>query len=589
LVALVLAVSPVRGDAVTILQPGPGLNNGTDDGSTNRGKDAGLQVEAGGNAGTNEVMLLYHSPCNVGLHPAYLAFNVGGLPAEDVRSAKIAVYAQVYFNGSGWPWQVSPVLSLHRVIQPWSELDVTLGSGPSFDDTAIEIKTVTTVGGGSWGSPFMEYEGWLEFDVTALYRDWVSGAQANHGVMFRIDNEYCANGDEFVLFTSDYAADATLRPKLVVTSTSTTITLQPGPGLNDNLDTGNAVGGKDSAFVWPDGSNSGADEVLRLYNSPCNIGVTPAYLGFDLEGIPAGGLTAAKIAIYTSVYWNGSGWPWQVSPVLSLRRVTQPWGEMEVTAVHQPACDETPLASHTITTVGGGTSGSVFMEYQGWLEFEVTDLCRAWLTGILPNDGVMFRIDNEYCANGDECVLFSSDYAADPSLRPKLVLRFSGGGNGAPSIASQPQSVTNLAGTTAAFEVRATGTEPLTYQWLKEGVTIPNATGSVLRIAGVQVSDAGNYTVVVTDANGLSATNSTPAVLAVVPGFALAVHLEVQGAIVTLSWQGLERARYQARVSNDLANWTDYGPPLEGVFGVMSIQCPSSSAPSQFFRVLATQ
>src|SRR5437667_12018738 len=38
-------------------------------------------------------------------------------------------------------------------------------------------------------------------------------------------------------------------------------------------------------------------------------------------------------------------------------------------------------------------------------------------------------------------------------------------GFGQPVITSQPQSVTNLAGTTATFFVTATGTPPLAYQW----------------------------------------------------------------------------------------------------------------------------
>src|ERR1019366_317546 len=41
-----------------------------------------------------------------------------------------------------------------------------------------------------------------------------------------------------------------------------------------------------------------------------------------------------------------------------------------------------------------------------------------------------------------------------------------------PAITGQPQSRTNIAGTTAAFSVTATGTAPLSYQWLKNGVSL---------------------------------------------------------------------------------------------------------------------
>jgi hypothetical protein len=62
---------------------------------------------------------------------------------------------------------------------------------------------VDTVGG-SYPVPFLEFRGWLRFDVTSLYRAWVDGSTENLGVEASIDNSYCVNGDEFVVYTSDY-------------------------------------------------------------------------------------------------------------------------------------------------------------------------------------------------------------------------------------------------------------------------------------------------------------------------------------------------------------------------------------------------
>ncbi len=89
----------------------------------------------------------------------------------------------------------------------------------------------------------------------------------------------------------------------------------------------------------------------------------------------------------------------------------------------------------------------------------------------------------------------------------------------APKIAASPQSLTNLAGTTASFTVTATGTAPLNYQWRFNGNNLANsgrvsgATSTNLTITGVQLADAGNYTVVVTNAYG--AVTSSVAVLTV--------------------------------------------------------------------------
>jgi len=82
-----------------------------------------------------------------------------------------------------------------------------------------------------------------------------------------------------------------------------------------------------------------------------------------------------------------------------------------------------------------------------------------------------------------------------------------------PSITSQPQSRTNVVGTSATFNVAANGTVPLSYQWQFNGVNIGGATGSSLSIDGVQPSDAGSYTVVVTNLGG--SVSSAAAVLTV--------------------------------------------------------------------------
>ncbi len=50
----------------------------------------------------------------------------------------------------------------------------------------------------------------------------------------------------------------------------------------------------------------------------------------------------------------------------------------------------------------------------------------------------------------------------------------------APTITTQPASQTVTAGQTATFNVAATGTAPLSYQWKKNGTAISGATSSVL-------------------------------------------------------------------------------------------------------------
>ena len=72
----------------------------------------------------------------------------------------------------------------------------------------------------------------------------------------------------------------------------------------------------------------------------------------------------------------------------------------------------------------------------------------------------------------------------------------------APVITVQPAGLTNNPGTTATFTVEATGTAPLDYRWSFNGTNLPDATHSSLTLTNVQITDAGNYTVKVTNPAG---------------------------------------------------------------------------------------
>src|SRR2546425_850180 len=73
----------------------------------------------------------------------------------------------------------------------------------------------------------------------------------------------------------------------------------------------------------------------------------------------------------------------------------------------------------------------------------------------------------------------------------------------APLITVQPTNQTNCAGTTAAFSVTATGTDPLSYQWyFNETSALADATNATVSLANAQAATAGNYTVVITNVEG---------------------------------------------------------------------------------------
>jgi hypothetical protein len=91
----------------------------------------------------------------------------------------------------------------------------------------------------------------------------------------------------------------------------------------------------------------------------------------------------------------------------------------------------------------------------------------------------------------------------------------------APTISSQPASITVAAGSTAKFSVSASGTAPLSYQWRKNGSAISGATATTYTTPATTASDNGStFAVVVSNSAGsvtsssatLTVTSSSPAI-----------------------------------------------------------------------------
>jgi choice-of-anchor C domain-containing protein len=91
--------------------------------------------------------------------------------------------------------------------------------------------------------------------------------------------------------------------------------------------------------------------------------------------------------------------------------------------------------------------------------------------------------------------------------------RFVSGASNAPTIIIQPKGVIAMAGDTVTLSVRAAGSQPIQYQWIKEGEALLSATNSSLLLANLSLNDAGNYWAVV--ANNYGAVTSSVALVQV--------------------------------------------------------------------------
>jgi hypothetical protein len=83
----------------------------------------------------------------------------------------------------------------------------------------------------------------------------------------------------------------------------------------------------------------------------------------------------------------------------------------------------------------------------------------------------------------------------------------------APYFTVQPSSASLGAGSDCTLTGQANGSQPISYQWQRNGANIPGATSASLLFASVTLNDAGNYTLVASNAAGM--TTSAVAVLTV--------------------------------------------------------------------------
>jgi hypothetical protein len=85
----------------------------------------------------------------------------------------------------------------------------------------------------------------------------------------------------------------------------------------------------------------------------------------------------------------------------------------------------------------------------------------------------------------------------------------------APVITMKPADQIPYVGAKTTFSVSATGSEPLTYQWRFNGTDLSGQTANSLTLTNVKVTDAGAYSVLVSNAAGTA--TSDPAWLSVLP------------------------------------------------------------------------
>jgi len=148
-----------------------------------------------------------------------------------------------------------------------------------------------------------------------------------------------------------------------------------------------------------------------------------------------------------------------------------------------------------------------------------------------------------------------------------------------PDITAQPQNQIAVLGGNPGFNVTATGSAPLMYQWQFTGTNINGATGSSYARTNAQYADTGAYDVVV--ANSFGSVTSAVASLSVVNKPSLIGPQKPAGGNFSLTLVGTPGYNYAIDASTNLSNWVLLGT-LTNANGRVQFTDPGAS--NYFYR-----
>jgi Immunoglobulin domain len=158
----------------------------------------------------------------------------------------------------------------------------------------------------------------------------------------------------------------------------------------------------------------------------------------------------------------------------------------------------------------------------------------------------------------------------------------------APTISAQPSAQSVLAGQNASFSVIAGGSAPLTYQWqkgnanLSDGGIYSGVLTNVLKLTGVGTNNAGNYSVVITNATGATNSLAAPLTVALPPRLILGTSASGNVQLSALTGTGL---LYVVQTTTNLtSSWVPVATNAVPGTGLLLFTNPTTG-PVQFFRL----
>ena len=200
---------------------------------------------------------------------------------------------------------------------------------------------------------------------------------------------------------------------------------------------------------------------------------------------------------------------------------------------NQPVSQSVVVSSNVTFTAG--VTGTPPLSYQ-W-QFNGTNLAGATTS--------FYSITNAQATNaGNYTLAVTNNYGAVTSAVAVLTVNFP------PSITNQPVSQSVVVSSNVTFTASVTGTAPLSYQWRFNGANLAGATANFYSIPNAQGTNAGNYTLAVT--NNYGAVTSVVATLTVLVAPQI-TNLKIVGTNVLVSFTTVNGGTYFIEDKTNLA------------------------------------